>query len=169
MQMNHHHDGAKRRSKQDQRHRATTRHLGRITLVALACLTLCSAQVEAQSAGSDTARPLTLAANGVNVTIGVSHPAPAAEAGQPKGLNCTGEVRDHSTVNVPVGKSTMVNLPESVRTRTVGNPNIVQAMLVSPQTLYVLGTDIGATNMIVQGRSGSCSVIDVVVGVDPSP
>jgi pilus assembly protein CpaC len=168
MQMNHHHDGAKRRSKQDQRHRATTRHLGRITLVALACLTLCSAQVEAQSAGSDTARPLTLAANGVNVTIGVSHPAPAAEAGQPKGLNCTGEVRDHSTVNVPVGKSTMVNLPESVRTRTVGNPNIVQAMLVSPQTLYVLGTDIGATNMIVQGRSGSCSVIDVVVGVDPS-
>lgn len=84
------------------------------------------------------------------------------------GPNCVGEVAMHSSVVVPLGKSTMVALPEPVRTRTVGNPSVVQAMLVSPRTLYLLGTDIGTTNMIVQGRSGSCSIVDVVVGTDPS-
>jgi pilus assembly protein CpaC len=69
---------------------------------------------------------------------------------------------------VPLGKSTMVNLREPIRERTVGNPSVIQAMLVSPQTLYLLGSDIGTTNMIVQGKSGSCSVIDVVVGADPA-
>ncbi len=84
------------------------------------------------------------------------------------GPNCVGEVAMHTSVVVPLGKSTMVALPEPVRTRTVGNPSVVQAMLVSPRTLYLLGSDIGTTNMIVQGRSGSCSIIDVVVGADPS-
>ena len=162
--MNHLHRSGKQRDPRSE----AKRHIGPITLVALACLTLCTAQVDAQSTGADAAKPLTLAANGVNLTIGVNHSAAtAAEAAQSKGPSCTGEVRAHSTVNVAVGKSTMVALPEAARTRTVGNPDIVQAMLVSPQTLYLLGTDVGATNMIVQGRSGSCSVIDVVVGVDP--
>ncbi len=31
----------------------------------------------------------------------------------------------------------------------------------------MLGQEVGTTNMIVQGRSGSCSVIDLVVGADP--
>jgi pilus assembly protein CpaC len=83
------------------------------------------------------------------------------------GPNCVGDVAMHTSVVVPLGKSTMVALPEPVRTRTVGNPAVVQAMLVSPRTLYLLGSDVGTTNMIVQGRSGSCSVIDVVVGADP--
>jgi pilus assembly protein CpaC len=168
MQMNHIHDSGTRCIERRHPHRARARHAARITLIALACVSLCSAPVEAQSTGADAAKPLTVAANGVNLTIGVSSAAAtAAGAGQAKGPSCTGEVRQHSTVDVAVGKSTMVALPEPVRTRTVGNPDIVQAMLVSPQTLYVLGTDVGATNMIIQGRSGSCSVIDVVVGVDP--
>jgi pilus assembly protein CpaC len=108
-----------------------------------------------------------------------AQPAAAAAAAAPQaaarempfaehGPNCVGEVAMHSSVVVPLGKSTMVALPEPVRTRTVGNPAVVQAMLVSPRTLYLLGTDIGTTNMIVQGRSGSCSIVDVVVGTDPS-
>lgn len=83
------------------------------------------------------------------------------------GPNCLGDVAMHTSVVVPLGKSTMVELPEPVRTRTVGNPSVVQAMLVSARTLYLVGSDIGTTNMIVQGRSGSCSIIDVVVGADP--
>jgi pilus assembly protein CpaC len=88
--------------------------------------------------------------------------------GGDKGPNCTGPVGEQSTVTVPLGKSTFVNLGEPVRQRTVGNPAVVQTMLVSLQTLYLLGSDIGTTNMIVQGKSGSCSVIDVVVGADPT-
>lgn len=67
-----------------------------------------------------------------------------------------------------MGKSTMLRLPEKVAHRSVGNPDIVQAMLVAPDTLYIAGVDVGSTNMIVQGKSGLCSVIDIVVAMDPA-
>ncbi len=117
------------------------------------------------------AAPFTVAANGpIRLTIGAADngPANAAATAAARGPNCTGPVGEQSTVVVPLGKSTMVNLREPIRERTVGNPAVVQTMLVSPQTLYLLGADIGTTNMIVQGKSGSCSVIDVVVGADPA-
>jgi pilus assembly protein CpaC len=41
-------------------------------------------------------------------------------------------------------------------------------MLVSPDTLYIAGVDVGTTNMIVQGRSGACSVVDITVAMDPA-
>ena len=67
-----------------------------------------------------------------------------------------------------MGKSTMMRLPEPVMHRSVGNPDIVQAMLVAPDTLYIAGVDIGTTNMIMQGKSGVCSVVDVTVSLDPA-
>ncbi|WP_296225377.1 type II and III secretion system protein family protein [Ralstonia sp. UBA689] len=94
--------------------------------------------------------------------------APATVPAQPdvRGPNCTGAVRSESNVVVPVGKSTIISLPEPVRNRTLGNPNVVQASMVSPQSMYLLGRSVGTTNMIVQGRSGTCSVVDVVVNAD---
>ena len=148
------------------------------TLVAAALSSLWLGTANGQ-AGAETAvilnstapqaRPMRLAANGpVQLTI-AGEPANAAarDGGMPKGPNCTGNMRDHSEVTVPVGKSTMIQLSEPVRNRTLGNPGIAQAMLVSPQTLYVLGLDVGSTNMIVQGRSGSCSIVDLTVTADP--
>ncbi len=82
-------------------------------------------------------------------------------------LNCNGEPAAPSMMTLPIGKSTLLKLPEPVTNRTLGNPSVAQAMLVSPETLYLLGVEIGATNMIVQGRSGRCSAIDVVVTMDP--
>ncbi|WP_150697506.1 type II and III secretion system protein family protein [Pandoraea terrae] len=102
----------------------------------------------------------------VQVTIGMANAAEPPAPGS-KGPNCVGEMREASHVTVPVGKSTIINLPEPVRNRTVGNPHILQAMLVSSRSLYLLGLSVGSTNMIVQGRSGTCSVIDVAVGADP--
>jgi pilus assembly protein CpaC len=67
-----------------------------------------------------------------------------------------------------MGKSTMMRLQEPVIHRSVGNPDIVQAMLVAPDTLYIAGVDIGTTNMIMQGKSGVCSVVDVTVSLDPA-
>ncbi|MBC8731662.1 type II and III secretion system protein family protein [Paraburkholderia sp. UCT2] len=82
------------------------------------------------------------------------------------GPNCTGEIRDESSVSVAVGKSILVPLVEAARNRTLGNPVVAQATLVSQRTLYVVGMSVGTTNMIVQGRSGACQIIDVSVGVD---
>jgi pilus assembly protein CpaC len=82
-------------------------------------------------------------------------------------LNCNGEPAAPSRMTLPLGKSTLLRLPEPVTNRTLGNPAVAQAMLVSPETLYLLGVEIGSTNMIVQGKSGRCSAIDVVVTLDP--
>lgn len=92
--------------------------------------------------------------------------APAASAGPLRGPNCVGAVRESTSVSVPLGKSLLVPMPEPVRNRTIGNPAVAQATMVSPQTLYILGMSVGTTNMIVQGRSGACRVIDVAVGAD---
>ncbi|MFC6311957.1 pilus assembly protein N-terminal domain-containing protein, partial [Paraburkholderia dipogonis] len=135
----------------------------------------------AQAAGQNAAAgvpglpdvPLTVASNGsVHLTIAASGMGPGASSGGAlqgaRGPNCSGPVAEHSSVTIPVGKSTMVDVREPVKSRSVGNPAVVQAMLVSPQTLYLLGSDVGTTNMIVQGRSGSCTIIDVSVGADPA-
>ncbi len=83
------------------------------------------------------------------------------------GLTCNGEVASPAKITLPIGKSTLLKLPEAVTNRTLGNPNVAQAMLVSPDTLYLLGIAVGTTNMILQGRRGDCSVIDVSVTMDP--
>ncbi|MDF3883903.1 type II and III secretion system protein family protein [Cupriavidus basilensis] len=122
---------------------------------------------QAQTPGS-AAQPLRLAANGpIQFTIGATNVPPAPADGGSKTPTCTSAASEAEQVVLPIGKSRMLSLPEPVRTRTLGNPSIVQAMLVSPQTLYLLGLDVGTTNMIMQGKSGRCSVIDVIVGADP--
>ncbi len=92
--------------------------------------------------------------------------APKAVAGPLRGPNCAGEISGERSVVVPLGKSILVPVDEPVRNRTLGNPEIAQATMVSPKTLYLVGQSVGTTNMIVQGRSGTCQVIDVIVSAD---
>ncbi len=89
------------------------------------------------------------------------------EANAPMPLNCNGEPAAPGKMTLSIGKSTLLKLPEPVSNRTLGNPSVAQAMLVSPETLYLLGVEIGSTNMILQGRSGRCTAIDVTVTMDP--
>lgn len=92
--------------------------------------------------------------------------AAATTAQSLRGPNCKGEIGSETNVAVPVGKSTLVQLAEPARNRSLGNPGVVMATLVSPRTLYLVGMSVGTTNMIVQGASGACQMIDVSVGVD---
>lgn len=90
----------------------------------------------------------------------------AAAAAQPR---CSGAAARPAQLALNLGKSTMMRLPEPVLHRSVGNPDVVQAMLVAPDTLYIAGVDVGTTNMILQGKSGACSIVDVTVTMDPAP
>jgi pilus assembly protein CpaC len=94
----------------------------------------------------------------------------AAAAGERNeaGPRCSGEAARPAQVALQMGKSTLMRLPEPVQNRSVGNPSVVQAMLVAPDTMYIAGIDVGTTNMIVQGRSGLCSVLDITVAMDPT-
>jgi pilus assembly protein CpaC len=100
--------------------------------------------------------------------------APARAAGAPVmeradlGPRCSGDAARPAQLALQLGKSTMMRLPEAVQHRSVGNPSVVQAMLVAPDTMYIAGVDVGTTNMIVQGRSGLCSVLDITVALDPA-
>lgn len=122
----------------------------------------------ANSHGTDSSRGQDL-----HLTIGVEGSTGgwgggSAAVQMTRAPNCTGADALQESVSIPVGKSTMMSFSQPVRTRTVGNPSVVEAALVSPQTLYLLGMTVGTTNMIVQGRNGSCTVVDVIVGLDPS-
>jgi pilus assembly protein CpaC len=85
------------------------------------------------------------------------------------GPNCQGTAARPAQLALQVGKSSLMRLPEAVQHRSVGNPSVVQALLVAPDTLYIAGVDVGTTNMIVQGRSGVCSMLDITVAIDPAP
>jgi len=84
------------------------------------------------------------------------------------GPRCQGEAARPAQLTLNVGKSQLMRLPEAVQHRSVGNPGVVQAILVAPDTLYIAGVDVGTTNMIVQGKSGVCSMLDITVAMDPS-
>jgi len=84
------------------------------------------------------------------------------------GMDCSGGMVAPAGMTLAIGKSTLLRLPEPVLNRTLGNPGVAQAMLVSPQNLYLLGVQVGTTNMILQGKSGICSVIDIQVTMDPA-
>lgn len=107
-------------------------------------------------------------ANVPATVAGGGRPAPEAPQGRDAvSLRCSGQAATPGSLTLALGKSTLMRMPEAVQARSVGNPAVLQAMLVAPDTLYVVGVDIGSSNMIVQGRSGACNVIEVVVGVDP--
>ncbi|MGO4381822.1 type II and III secretion system protein family protein [Pseudoduganella sp. RAF53_2] len=92
--------------------------------------------------------------------------APAAHSGE--GLRCNGEAAAPAHLALHLGKSTMMRMQEPVAARAIGNPAVLQSLLVAPDTLYLLGVDVGSTNLIVQGRSGICNVVDIAVAMDPA-
>lgn len=143
-----------------------------VSACAMACSMSVSAQVAVESATLNS--QATRGAGTVNVTQAVSRQPAAAQrsgtrtgrdAGQ-GGPSCTGGVSAPLTVNLSAGKSALINLPEPVVRRTQGDPAIVDSRMVSPQVLYLASGRIGSTNAILQGRSGHCTMLDIVVGID---
>lgn len=122
------------------------------------------ASVTAASTASKAASPKVAAAKQGSSKIA----APTARVAErvDAGPRCVGEAARPAKMTLEVGKSSLMRLPEAVVHRSVGDTTVVQAMLVAPDTLYLLGIDVGTTNMIIQGRSGACSVIDLNVMMD---
>ncbi|MYM40675.1 type II and III secretion system protein family protein [Duganella qianjiadongensis] len=89
----------------------------------------------------------------------------AAAKASPR-LRCNGQTAAPVSLNLALGKAKLMQMPEAVEARSVGNPSVLRAMLVAPDALYLLGMEIGSSNMIVQGPSGMCALIEVVVGRD---
>jgi pilus assembly protein CpaC len=116
---------------------------------------------------------LALAANGpafaAKQTQAADNSSQSVPARADAGPRCQGEPAKPAQLVLQLGKSSLMRLPEAVQHRSVGNPAVVQALLVAPDTLYIAGIDIGTTNMIVQGKSGLCSMLDITVAMDAAP
>ncbi len=126
----------------------------------------------------------------------------AAQQSAPQSAPCD-RVDMGPTINVTVGKSTLVKLQTPITRIVLGNPDLgraarpieiettleqarggaarpaaetnrpgvadVDVVLLSPQEIYLLGKTVGSTNFVLVDRSGQCTVMDVIVGMDTAP
>jgi pilus assembly protein CpaC len=96
--------------------------------------------------------------------------APAAPERAALGPGCSNQAAQPTALRLQLGKSQLVPLPEkSLPLRVhVGNPSVAQAMMVATDAMYVAAVDVGTTNLVVQGKSGSCTIYDITVALDPA-
>ena len=71
-----------------------------------------------------------------------------------------------SSMNVTLGKSTLLRLPSAISRISVGNPSVADVTLTSANEVYILGKMIGTTNIILWPRNGSTRVVDITVLMD---
>ena len=122
------------------------------TAAVLTVLTVAFALANAQAA--DPVRPGGQKTAAVAPAAAVVQPVPPTNIAPPMQLT--------------LGKSSVLRLPEDVTRISVGNPEIADVILINPQELYVLGRKIGATNLFLWTRSGRTTIMDLAVGIDTS-
>lgn len=70
------------------------------------------------------------------------------------------------TLDLVIGKSTLMRLPSPIERISVGNPGVADVSLISPVELYLLGKSYGSTNLLIWRKSGPATAIDVNVNID---
>lgn len=70
------------------------------------------------------------------------------------------------SMDLTVGKSTLLRMPTEVTRISLGNPTVADVTLISPTELYLLGKTYGSTNLIVWRKGGGATAIDVNVNID---
>jgi pilus assembly protein CpaC len=58
----------------------------------------------------------------------------------------------YTTLTVPIYKSRVVTLPTAAKRVSIGNPDIADVLILGSSELYVLGKDLGATNVLLWDR-----------------
>lgn len=77
------------------------------------------------------------------------------------------DIRADGSVNVAVNKSQVVTAPRRFRELTVGSSAIADVVPLSRTQFYVLGREVGTTNIVLSDGAGNVlDVIDVHVGFD---
>lgn len=71
-------------------------------------------------------------------------------------------------LEVTLGKSTLLKLPQAIKRISVGSPSVADVMVINPSEVYVLGKIVGMTNITLWAPDGKSTVIDVSVVMDIS-
>lgn len=99
-------------------------------------------------------------------TISISTTLAQNVASIPSNLRAYDMPEMASTMDVTLGKSTLLRLPSAISRISVGNPGVADVTLINPSEVYILGKMIGTTNIILWAKSGQTRVVDVTVLMD---
>src|SRR5687768_7795418 len=70
-------------------------------------------------------------------------------------------------MSLVVGKSTVLDMPVSIRRASLADPQVADAIVLSPRQIYVAGKGYGTTNLTLWGKDDQIiAVFDLDVGVD---
>jgi len=90
-----------------------------------------------------------------------------AMAANPGMIHSVNPVREAQQMNLVVGKSTVVDMPVAIKRASLADPQIADAIVLSPKQIYVTGKSYGSTNLTLWGKDDQIlAVFDLDVGVD---
>jgi pilus assembly protein CpaC len=74
---------------------------------------------------------------------------------------------DPQQLSLVVGKSTVVDTPTPIKRASLADPQVADAIVLSPRQIYITGKGYGTTNLTLWGRDDQViAVFDLDVGVD---
>ncbi len=92
---------------------------------------------------------------------------PVAAAASDGVVQSTHSTREAQQVSLVVGKSTVVDMPVAIKRASLADPQIADAIVLSPRQIYVTGKGFGSTNLTLWGKDDQVlAVYDLDVGVD---
>jgi pilus assembly protein CpaC len=75
--------------------------------------------------------------------------------------------RDAQQISLVVGKSTVIDVPVPIKRASLADPQIADAIVLSPRQIYVTGKGYGTTNLTLWGKDDQVlAIFDLDVGVD---
>ena len=89
-----------------------------------------------------------------------------AHATSPKDSAAPKPVDLAAPVQLTIGKSLLLKLPDAAQRISVGNPEVADVTLIHPKELYLLGKKSGTTNLLVWSANGQTTLRDLHVGLD---
>lgn len=84
-----------------------------------------------------------------------------------EGAHNVAKTPDAQQVSLVVGKSTVVDMPVAIKRASLADPQIADAIVLSPKQIYVTGKGYGTTNLTLWGKDDQVlAIFDLDVGVD---
>lgn len=80
-------------------------------------------------------------------------PSSASAAEMPDGAGTA--AAPYNKLNIPLGKSSLVNLKAPISRVAVGNPAVADVKMLNRKQVWVLGTGIGSTNLMLWDKAGN--------------
>ncbi len=105
---------------------------------------------------------------GLVLVIGWATLGPVGAVAANEGMvHSVSPIRETQQMSLVVGKSTVVDMPVAIKRASLADPQIADAIVLSPKQIYVTGKGYGSTNLTLWGKDDQVlAVFDLDVGID---